>query len=136
MRVLFDTNVLLSAFITDGLCAIILLRARNDHFELFSCPFILKEFGDKLHRKFSATQAEIREAIHLLLDISVTVDPKEKNIKVRGVCRDKRDDNVLSCARAAEVDYIVSGDPDLLIMKKYRSVRIINPRTFELLFKD
>jgi putative PIN family toxin of toxin-antitoxin system len=46
--------------------------------------------------------------------------------KVRGICRDSDDDMVIACAVAAKADFIVSGDKDLLVIKKYKSVRIIN----------
>jgi predicted nucleic acid-binding protein len=44
------------------------------------------------------------------------------------------DDKVLACAQAAEADYLVSGDSDLLERKKFRGVTILTPRDFELLF--
>jgi predicted nucleic acid-binding protein len=66
MKVVFDTNVLLSAFFTEGLCSKLLLRAKRGEFELYLCPFILNEFQDKLKNKFQATPTEIREAIGLV----------------------------------------------------------------------
>lgn len=136
MKVLFDTNVLLSAFLAEGLCSKILLRAKDGQFELYTCPFIIKEFKEKLENKFSATKAEIKEALTLLKEISYIVNPDESNITVKGVCRDIDDDSVLACALTAKADYIVTGDPDLLILKNYKTVKILNPRDFELLFEN
>ncbi len=55
---------------------------------------------------------------------------------VTGVCRDPEDDRILGCALAGKVDYLVTGDEDLLVMKHFKATRIITPRDFELLFED
>jgi len=40
------------------------------------------------------------------------------------------------CARAAEAEYFVTGDDDLLVPERFGNVRIVKPREFELLFDD
>jgi predicted nucleic acid-binding protein len=42
----------------------------------------------------------------------------------------------LACAFSAKADYLVTGDEDLLVLKKFRNIRIIKLRDFELLFED
>ena len=44
--------------------------------------------------------------------------------------------NVLACAGAAGADRLASGDKDILVPDNCRGVKIVAPRTFELLFKD
>jgi len=134
LKVLFDTNVLISAFLTDGLCSKLVLRANKGEFELYTCPIILNEFEEKLRTQFSLTKAEIKEALTLIKEISLTVNPIESNVEVKGVCRDKDDDMVLTCALTAKVDFLVTGDRDLLIIGVYQGINIISPRAFELLF--
>lgn len=136
MRVLFDTNVLLSSFLTEGLCSKIFARAKKKEFELYTCPFVLSEFKEKLLKKFSATAAEFAEALALIEEVSIPINPAAGHIIVKDVCRDRDDDNVLACALAAKADYLVTGDPDLLTIGAYRGVKIIKPREFELLFED
>ena len=46
------------------------------------------------------------------------------------ICRDKDDDEILALARSLSVDYIVTGDKDLLVLKKFESIPIITPRDF------
>jgi predicted nucleic acid-binding protein len=46
------------------------------------------------------------------------------------VCRDKHDDIVLATALAGKADFIVTGDDDLLALKKFRGIRILSPRNF------
>ena len=43
---------------------------------------------------------------------------------------------IIACAVDAAADYIVTGDEDLLILKRYRNIVIVNPRNFEALFSD
>ena len=132
MRALFDTNVLLAAFLTEGVCEKLLTRARKRHFDLITCPFILREFERILVKKFSATKQEKETALALIAEAARdSVDPSEIPA---GACRDKDDDNVLACAVEAEAEYLVTGDKDLLDMKKYKGINIVAPREFELLF--
>jgi putative PIN family toxin of toxin-antitoxin system len=134
VKALFDTNVLLAAFLTDGVCAKLLTRARKQQFDLIICPFILREFDRILTKKFSATKQERDNALALIAESSREI--AEPSVELPGACRDKDDDNILACALEAEVDHLVTGDKDLLELKKFRGINIITPREFELLFED
>ena len=136
MKALFDTNVLISAFLTDGLCSKLLSRANKREFKLYTCPFILVEFEEKLHKRFSVSISEIKEALTLIKELSFIIDPIEGNVQVKGACRDSNDDLILACALAAKADFLVTGDKDLLTIGIYQGIRIITPRDFELLFDD
>jgi len=46
------------------------------------------------------------------------------------LCRDPRDNLVLECALAGKADFIVTGDEDLLVLKKFKSISIITPKNF------
>jgi len=132
VRALFDTNVLLAAFLTEGVCEKLLTRARKRHFDLITCPFILHEFERILVRKFSATKQEKETALALIAEAARdVVEPSETPV---GACRDKDDDNILACAVEAAAEYLVTGDKDLLLMKTFKGIRIVTPREFELLF--
>lgn len=132
MIAVFDTNVLVAAVITEGICARILRRAREREFELAVCPFILAELEAVLTRKFSASKREVSETIALVREAAtLSVEHVEE---VRGVCRDRDDDNILACALAAKSDYLVTGDDDLLIVRRFHGTQIIPPRAFEILF--
>ena len=134
MRVLFDTNVFIAAFISEGICAKLMRRARKRQFSLVSSPVILQEFQDVLIRKFSATRRESQEALQVIMEAVEAMTQSEQ--AVTGVCRDPEDDRILGCALAGEADYLVTGDEDLLVMKQFKAIRIIAPRDFELLFED
>lgn len=134
MKVVFDTNVLVSAFVSEGVCSKLLGRARRRQFELITCPFILKELETVLLKKLSATKGETRQALRILAEaISALVQQAHP---VSGICRDPDDDYILSCSIAASADYLVTGDSDLLELREFRGTRIVAPRDFELLLED
>ncbi len=134
MKAVFDTNVLVAAFATEGLCSKLLHRANRKTFGLFLSPFISREFAKILEKKLALSPGEIEEANGLLAEVAVLIDPEEKSITVLGVCRDEDDNQILACALSCEADYIVTGDQDLLALKTFRKIRIVSPREFELLF--
>lgn len=134
MKVVFDTDVLLAAFLTEGLCSKLLTRARKRQFHLITCPFILMEVERILKKKFAASSSEVHSALNLIAEATHNI--VEPSQTVSGMCRDKDDDNVLFCAREAAADFLVTGDADLLVLKKFHKTRIISPREFELRFGD
>lgn len=134
MKAVFDTNVLIAAFVTEGICSKIFTRARKRQFHLLACPFIMGEFRRILVEKLSASRSEADEAIKLASEaIVMIVHPKQV---ITGVSRDPDDDNILACVLAANADYLVTGDHDLLDLHEFERTRIISPREFELLFND
>jgi putative PIN family toxin of toxin-antitoxin system len=134
VRAVFDTNVLVAAFVTGGICSKILMRGRKRQFHLIACPIILREFEHVLIKKFSATRNEARSALKIVSEpIHSVVRPSQS---VQGICRDPDDDAILACALGAAADYLVTGDEDLLELKTFKGIRIVTPRDFELFFKD
>jgi len=63
----------------------------------------------------------------LVLSIAVFVKPAEK---IDAIKEDPADNMVLEAAIAGQVDFIVTGDPDLLALKEFRSVRIMTAKEF------
>ena len=134
MKAVFDTNVLVAAFVSEGVCSKLLIRARKRHFHLFVSPFILQEFERVLVRKLAVPKGEARDAIRLVSEAAdVILLPPELEAPI---CRDSNDDAVLACSLAAETDYLVTGDADLLDLRSFRNTLIISPRDFESLFVD
>jgi len=132
MIAVFDTNVLIAAIITEGICSKLLQRARAEEFSLISCPLIMRELRRILSKKFRLSNEDIdlakepiREAIRQVI---------EQNLKITNVCRDTDDDNIIACAVSAKADYLVTGDSDLLVIRRYQGIKIITPRDFEALF--
>ena len=134
MRAVFDTNVLVAAFLTEGICSTLLLRARRGECELVLSTDIIKEFERTLRRKFLVSQSEMSDVRKVLAE--ATLDVFQKVNPIAPVCRDPDDDRILACAREAHADYIVTGDQDLLVLKRYGTTRIVTPRDFESLFTE
>ena len=132
MIAVFDTNVLIAAIITEGICSKILRRARAGEVSLVSCPFITMELRRTLSKKFRLSHDELSSAMDPISDaISQVI---EHSLKVKDLCRDADDDNIIACAAAANADYLVTGDSDLLEIKKFQGIQIVTPRDFEALF--
>ena len=134
MKAVFDTTVLIAAFVADGICSRLLVRARRRQFTLITCAFILGELERVLIKKFLVTKGQAREVLRLIAQaVEVNVHPQQV---ITGVCRDPDDDNILACALAAKADYLVTGDFDLLALHEFKGTSIVTPKNFELLFND
>ena len=132
MRAVLDTNILLRALIKpQGTVGPILRRLRNgDYLAIYSEP-ILDELLAKLalprlRDKYHLTDETTTDLLALLALRGELVRPERK---VR-VCRDHDDDKFIEAALAGGAEYVVTGDEDLLSLKKLESVRFVTPRTF------
>ncbi len=134
MKAVFDTNVLIAAFLTEGICGKLMIRARRRDFDLILCDGILKEFRRILKKKFAASIHETSEALIILSEAALKIIRRADAITP--VCRDSDDDLILACAKDVFADYIVTGDEDLLVLKNYEGIEIVKPREFEKLFPD
>jgi uncharacterized protein len=126
MKVVLDTNVLIAAFITQGVCNDLLEHCIRRH-ELITSDFILDEFHRQLVSKFKYDLAEASEAIELLRLKMEVVTPTSFE---GPVCRDSDDDKVLGTAIDGRAECIVTGDKDLLVFEAFRTVDIIRPAEF------
>jgi putative PIN family toxin of toxin-antitoxin system len=134
VKTVFDTNVLVAAFLTEGICSKLLVRARKRDFDLVLCADIIKEFESILRSKFGVTRSDLSDVRVVVSEAASEIHQKIDPIK--SVCRDPDDDIILACAHQAGADYIVTGDEDLLVLKRYNNIQILRPRDFELLFPD
>jgi putative PIN family toxin of toxin-antitoxin system len=123
VRLVLDTNVLLAAVLTDGLCRDLVKKRVTAH-DLFTSPELLDELADQLREKFALDPNEIPlVAVYRERATSVPAPALPQPI-----CRDSDDDQVLATAMAAKADVIVTGDQDLLVLGKYAGIRILSPR--------
>lgn len=126
MKVVLDTNVLIAALITRGVCNDLLDHCIRRH-EIISSEFILGELQQHLIRKFNYSATETEEAIELLRSKMRVVRP---TVLERPICRDPDDDVILGTAAAGSVACIVTGDKDLLILKRFGPIEIVSPAGF------
>jgi putative PIN family toxin of toxin-antitoxin system len=119
----FDTNVLLSAHLTIGMSKQVLDLCIEKHQVLLS-EFIISEFLIKAEKKFRWPKEQCAFAGWNLRAHVTMVDPAPL---AKPVCRDKDDDNILATALAANCDALITGDKDLLVLKKYAGFTILSP---------
>lgn len=132
MRVVLDTNVVISATLIRGGKEDRILRAwQRGSFEMVLSAQILEELGRALFyeklRKFRwMTEGEIIALLQLLAQESLVVPG---SIKV-SASRDPEDDKFLAAAIEGQARYVVSGDRDLLDLKCHRGVEVVTPSRF------
>jgi uncharacterized protein len=125
VRVVFDTNVLYSALTAKGFCEEIVDEAAG------ACEIVwsdrLKQELESLLRRMYKIGPATRVALDAYVDLCEFVEP---HLLGKRVCRDEDDDVVLGTALAGKVDVIVTGDEDLLVLRKFRGIEILSPRQF------
>lgn len=129
MRLVVDTNVLVSAFLWQGAPGRLIELATEDEIELFTSRALVEELSEVLHRKKLAKQVRATgfTAAQLVRNFRRLARAKSARRLAQQVSRDADDDAVLACALAARADLIVSGDDDLLSLKHYQGIPIVTP---------
>jgi putative PIN family toxin of toxin-antitoxin system len=128
MRVVIDTNVLISALMFGGNPREILQRAIRGELRLCISEEILSELGAVLQRpKFGFPVTMVNQILSELAAIAELVVPSEE---ISHIESDPADNRVLECAVEAGVEYVVSGDKHLLELGEYATIRILTPSQF------
>jgi len=127
IKVTLDTNVIISALITDGVCRDVVESARKGEITLVLSPFILAELQRVLSDKFRVAEARVLRTVRSLENLALVVEPAEKFELVK---RHATDNRIVECAVAGQVDYLVTGDDHILELKQYRSVKFLTPGEF------
>lgn len=126
MRVFFDTNVLVSAVATRGICADLLRIVSSEH-DLVVGEVVLSELRRVLETRFKLPAERIDEVEKFLRTYEVVSKP---DVMDPVVVRDEADRWVLANARAAQADVLITGDGDLLAVAATAGVHIVTPRDF------
>lgn len=131
MKVVFDTNVYVSAFLIPGSQGEqAFLLARRGRFTLYSSVPILTETANILRTKFHQTEEDIKAALKLIGRIASIVQP---SIKVAAL-QDSADNRILECALAAEADLVVTEDRHMLKLKAFQGTAIVRLVDFLRMF--
>ena len=132
MRIVLDTNVFIAAYATHGLCQSILELCLDRH-DLFVSRGLLAEIRRNLVKKIRLPASVAEEIVRFITSKSALVEP---DVHEPGACRDPDDVLILGTATAVRADFIVTGDQDLLVLKKFRGIAIASPTAFARLLKD
>jgi putative PIN family toxin of toxin-antitoxin system len=128
IRVVPDTNVLVSAVIAGGKPREFMRRSVEGEWTLVSSPALVEEFAEVLGRpKFGLDPDEVLRALRALLRLAEVVVPR-KGVQI--VVADPDDDRVLEAALEGRAQYIISGDRHLLALKEFEGIRIVRVAEF------
>ena len=128
MKIVLDTNVLMSAIFFTGPPHEILRAWRDGKTDLLVSTDILNEYqrvAVELARGFP--DIDVSEILDLII---VGAKIVEAPPLARSVCTHPEDDKFLACAVAGSARYVVTGDKQLLKVSRYGNVDIVNPRWF------
>jgi putative PIN family toxin of toxin-antitoxin system len=139
MRVVVDTNIVVSSYLTpQGKAAQILSYWKDQVFDLIVSEEILSEYQSALlyprvQKLHCMTKEEVEEIIDDFRKFAIVVNPKSKI----SVVKDDPDDNkFLECAEEGGASYVVSGDGHLLGVGEYKNIQALSPATFIALLRE
>lgn len=127
MRVVFDSNILISAVVfAGGRAEAALVRIVNEQDELILSKAILDETLSVLARKFARDAEELARIAVYLSGLSTSIRPRRQ----LEVLKDAPDNRVLECAVAGRAEALVTGDKAMLALGEYGGIRILSLRDY------
>jgi putative PIN family toxin of toxin-antitoxin system len=127
MRVVFDTNIFISAFaIPGGMAEKAVLRILEGRDELVISSDIVKEVLSVLSLKFGRDREALSHVAVILSDMGEWVEP-EQTVRV---LKDDPDNRILECAGFGKADIIVTGDKAMLRLGEFNQVKIVSLRDY------
>ena len=131
VKVLLDTNILVSAIVFGGKPEQILHLILEEEFLAITSPVLLAELKEVLNKKFPPRETDFKLTIKNIEEIFKTIQPK----KTINILNDNDDNRVLEAAIEGNCKYIVTGDKELLSLKSYQGVKIVTAGEFLKLAK-
>ena len=132
MKVVLDSIIIIAAFTSRGLCNS-LFELCIEKYEIIISTFILNEVTRNLSKKFKLPKNKV-DAISNYLKEYATI--KKYKTMAKPICRDIDDDEIISLALEHSIKTVITGDKDLLVLKKYQTIQFVTPREFWELLKE
>ena len=126
LKIVVDTNLFISVFVFRGQMVKTIFELVMDNIlTMYVSPDLKKELNKKL--EFFGVTEQVRNEVMLFVDTKgILVEP---DISINE-SRDKEDNFLLELSEAANVDFLVSRDEDVLILEKWKETTIIMPEDF------
>jgi putative PIN family toxin of toxin-antitoxin system len=132
MRIVVDTNVLVSGIHWGGIPAEIVKAWANGHVKVVCSAEIIREYSEVLHRMNQEMPlAKLDGMLSFLISQSEIVQP---NHWFKIILEDSGDDKFIDCAFHGQADAIISGDKHLLQLDKFGPIQILSPFEFKKKF--
>ncbi len=128
MRVVLDTNVIMSGLLFGGMPGRIVEAWRRGRIEVVLTPAVLTEYervAEALSNRYP--EVAITALLQILASLAIRVDDRELS---ESVCEDPDDDKFLACALSGHARLVVSGDKALVATSGYRGIKVVTPRVF------
>ncbi|MBE0448366.1 MAG: putative toxin-antitoxin system toxin component, PIN family [Actinobacteria bacterium] len=132
LKVVFDSNIYISALLFDGPPRQILELAMRHQVILIASDDIIDETAKKLREKFSWPEHKIQQFVRQTSKLAELYNPKVK----LSVIEDEADNRVLECAVEGKAHIIISGDNHLLRLKSYENIPIQKPKYLTYLMEQ
>jgi len=127
MRVVFDTNILVSALVFPGGQGDAALRRIIDGLDqLVMSKAILDELLEVLGRKFARDAEELAHVALFVFELAMVVAPKRR----LRVVKDDPDNRILECAIAGRAEAIMTGDKALIALKNFKNIPVVTLRSY------
>ena len=127
MRIVIDTNVVISGTFFKGNPRRIVEATVENRFNVFATPEIIQEYNDIINEFIIRKQGNLDNNILNQFIASLNIINQKSFMQI---CRDSDDDKFINCAIDSKSLYIVSGDNDLLVLGKYNNIDIITATQF------
>jgi uncharacterized protein len=126
MKIVLDANVVVAAFAARGLCESLFEHCLGKHDILLSQP-LLDEVSKNLAKNVKLDRRIVKDIEQLLRKSATLLEPASV---ATDACRDASDLHILGLAKSGKADYIITGNEDLLTLKRFGRCRIVTPRQF------
>lgn len=126
VRIVLDSNIFISSYVFGGKPESILKLIITEKVQGVTSRILISEFLDVLRKKFKVSQFDIQAIQQEVSDLFEIVYP----IKNLHIVRDEPDNRVIETALEGNCDYIVTGDNDLLVLGKYKNIKIVTADEF------
>lgn len=126
-KIVLDTNCLFSAFLSPNYSREIIIFARKRKIILITTKILNADLSEVFHKKISINQLKVNRFLNKILATSQLVYPTKTILAIK---RDPDDNRVLEAAIEGNCSYIVTRDKDLLELKTYKNIKIMNPKRF------
>jgi len=131
LRVVLDSNIIVSAILFGNIPDIILQKVYKKEIQAVISDVILAELNDVLIKRFQIPNDKLKK-LHRRMQANLElISPRI----IINICRDPQDNKIIEAAVEGNCRYIITGDKDLLVLKEYKEIKIVTAKDFLEEFK-